>query len=245
MLTRRGQIHRFETAQDISGAVIRFGDELLHARPGSPSDPARLFSERGVLTLDVPPEESEHLDAVIRALAAESRRPADAHSTDIHRHLLMTPLSWAERRRMRAPSTRPETPADLRLARLFAETLERDFPRHHDVGHYARHLHVSTGALWRALSRATGHPPRTLITERVMVEAARLLRFTDMPVGAVAERVGVKNRLYFSRVPQSLRRGAPRLPGTPPRHGRHRRLTAPHGAPCAPSPATAVRRRVP
>lgn len=225
--------------------MIRFGDELLHARPGSPSDPARLFSERGVLTLDVPPEESEHLDAVIRALAAESRRPADAHSTDIHRHLLMTPLSWAERRRMRAPSTRPETPADLRLARLFAEPLERDFPRHHDVGHYARHLHVSTGALWRALSRATGHPPRTLITERVMVEAARLLRFTDMPVGAVAERVGVKDRLYFSRVPQSLRRGAPRLPGTPPRHGRHRRLTAPHGAPCAPSPATAVRRRVP
>jgi AraC family transcriptional regulator, transcriptional activator of pobA len=33
----------------------------------------------------------------------------------------------------------------------------------------------------------------------VMLEAARLLRFTDMQVGEIAFRVGLDDQLYFSR----------------------------------------------
>ncbi|RPK57789.1 HTH-type transcriptional activator RhaS [Streptomyces sp. ADI96-02] len=198
MLTGRGQIHRFEMARNLFGAVIRFGGELLHG-PGSLPDFGHLFVGHGILTVDVPPPDTERLDAVVRALAAETRQAVEAHSTDVHRYLLMTLLAWAERWSVQDPFLRHEAPADIRLARRFADVLERDFTRHHDVGHYARELDVSSGTLWRALSRARGRPPRTLITERVMLEAARLLRFTDMPVGAISEKVGVQDQLYFSR----------------------------------------------
>jgi AraC-like DNA-binding protein len=77
--------------------------------------------------------------------------------------------------------------------------LERDFARHHDVGHYADALRVPSAALSRALSNVTGRATKQQIADRVMVEAARLLRFTDLTVGEIAHRVGLDDQLYFSR----------------------------------------------
>ena len=54
-------------------------------------------------------------------------------------------------------------------------------------------------ALSRALSEVTGRSTKELVTDRVMLEAARLLRFTDETVGEVAHRVGFADPLYFSR----------------------------------------------
>ncbi|MFJ5646149.1 AraC family transcriptional regulator [Streptomyces sp. NPDC093223] len=209
MLTGKGQMHLFERAESLSGAVIRFSGELLHDESGSSSDPGRLFTGRGASVVEVPGDETERLDAVVRALESEARRVADTQSMDINRYLLMTVVSWAERWNLR---DRPpgERPAELALSSRFNEVLERDFTRHHDVRHYARELGVTPSALWRAVSRTTGHPPRALITERVMLEAVRLLRFTAMPIGEVAARVGVRDSLYFSRAFKARYGEAPR-----------------------------------
>ena len=53
--------------------------------------------------------------------------------------------------------------------------------------------------LSRALSAVTGRGTKELVTERRMLEAARLLRFTDLSVGEVAFRAGFGDQLYFSR----------------------------------------------
>jgi AraC-like DNA-binding protein len=54
-------------------------------------------------------------------------------------------------------------------------------------------------ALARTLSGLTGRSTKELVTERVMVEAARQLRYTDLTVGEIAFRVGFTDPLYFSR----------------------------------------------
>jgi AraC-like DNA-binding protein len=58
---------------------------------------------------------------------------------------------------------------------------------------------VPPAVLSRALSHVTGRATKELVTDRVMVEAARLLRFTDLTIGEVAFRVGFGDQLYFSR----------------------------------------------
>lgn len=50
-----------------------------------------------------------------------------------------------------------------------------------------------------ALSQVVGKPTKELVTERVMLEAARLLRFTDRTVGQVAWQTGFSDQLYVSR----------------------------------------------
>jgi AraC family transcriptional regulator, transcriptional activator of pobA len=88
---------------------------------------------------------------------------------------------------------------DLRLYRRFADALERDYARHHDAPHYADQLAVPQAALSRALVTMTGRTTKELITDRRMLEAARLLRFSELGVGEVGYRAGYGDQLYFSR----------------------------------------------
>jgi AraC family transcriptional activator of pobA len=198
-LIRRGQVHVFERATDVDAAVIRFGDELLYEGPAR-ANPVWLVGATGFRTLTVPDGEAQRVESIVDALLAETRRPFDARSVDLYRHLLFTLLLWAERwydgARGRAPS---RDDAGVELYRRFAQVLERDFARHRGVGHYADALGVPAALLARVLSQTTGRTTKVLIMERVMLEAARLLRFTDMQVGEIAFRVGLGDQLYFSR----------------------------------------------
>ena len=196
----RGQVHVFEEGEALDGAVVRFSEETL-AEPGARrGTPEWLLAGRGGRTVVVPRGEHARLDALIDALGAELQRPADEHSPELQRHLLSTILLWIERW---YDATRTERravdDAEVQLHRRFTRLLEDDFAAHHDAAHYADALAVPPAALSRALSQVTGRATKDLILDRVMLEAARLLRFTDLTVGEVARRVGYDDPLYFSR----------------------------------------------
>jgi AraC family transcriptional activator of pobA len=198
-LIGRGQVHVFERARDLFGAVVRFGPELLH-EGGSRSDPGWLLGSRGARTVEVPPSEAAALEATVASLAAESQRRLDASGLDVQRHLLSVLLLWVERwYDATRTERRDDDDADVQLYRRFDRVLERDFARHHDAGHYADALAVPPAHLSRALAQVTGRTTKQLITDRVMLEAARLLAFTDLTVGEVAFRAGFEDQLYFSR----------------------------------------------
>jgi AraC family transcriptional activator of pobA len=198
----RGQVHVFERGEDLDGAVVRFREEALGggAEGTRRGTPAWLLAGRGGRTVAVPPGEAPRLDALVDALGAEAARPPDEHSAEVQRHLLATALLWIERW-YDASRTERRAADDLevQLHRRFTRRLEEDFARHHDAAHYADALGVPPAALSRALTQVTGRATKDLILDRVMLEAARLLRFTDLTVGEVAHAVGFDDPLYFSR----------------------------------------------
>jgi AraC family transcriptional activator of pobA len=199
-LIGRGQVHVFEEASALSGAVVRFGDELLHEGPSARASPGWLLGGRGSRTVVVPRADAPRLEAVIDTLAAEARRPPDACSIDLQRHFLSGLLLWLERwYDASRTQQRDADDADLQLYRRFLPVLERDFARHHEAGHYADVLRVPPAVLSRTLASVTGRGTKELVTDRVMLEAARLLRFSDLSVGEVAFRAGFADPLYFSR----------------------------------------------
>jgi len=199
-LIGRGQVHVFEHGSDLHGAVVRFGDDILLDDIGRAAPAAWLLAARGDRTVEVPAGDAVHLDALIAAVAAESARPPDACSGDVERHLLSAVLLWIERWYDAARIEHPEADdAQVRVHRRFSEQLERDYVRHHDSAHYAEALAMPAAALSRALAQITGQTTKELVTARVMLEARRLLRFTDLAIGEVAHRVGFSDPLYFSR----------------------------------------------
>jgi AraC family transcriptional activator of pobA len=199
-LIGRGQVHVFERAQGVSGAVIRFGGELLYGDATASANPSWLAGIRVAHKVGVPAEDVPRLESIIRTLAEETRRPADSCSVDLQRHLLAVLLLWVERWFEATQTERRDADdPELTMYRAFVEVLERDFARHHAAGYYADALRVPQAALSRALAHVTGRTTKELVTDRRMLEAARLLRFTNMTVGEVGYRAGFEDQLYFSR----------------------------------------------
>jgi AraC family transcriptional activator of pobA len=195
----RGQVHVFRRAEGLHGGIVRFTDELLEG--GGGRIPAGwLLAGRGGRTVAVPEGDERSLAGILAALAAEARRPPDPYAADVQRNLVTTLLLWLERWYDGSRAERRDADdADVQLHRRFTRRLEQDFGRHHDAAHYADALAVPPAVLSRTLARLTGRSTKELVTDRVMLEAARLLRFTDLTVGEVAHRVGFDDPLYFSR----------------------------------------------
>ncbi len=195
----RGKVHQFIHAEDLRGAVLRFTDAVLHG--GSERIATGwLLAGRGGRTIAVPEEACDTMTPLFRAIAEETERPPDPYGADVVRHLIATVLLFTERWYDAGRGERRDADdADVQLLRRFTEQLERDFASHHDARHYADALALPGPALSRTLSQLTGRSTKELVTERVMVEAARLLRYTDLTVGQIAHRVGFSDPLYFSR----------------------------------------------
>jgi AraC family transcriptional regulator, transcriptional activator of pobA len=199
-LIGRGQVHVFECAEGVEGAVVRFGEELLFGGTEQRVVPGWLLAGRCGRSVPVPAEEMERLDAVIEALRAEVGRSPDAQSVELRLQLVSVILLWIERwYEGSRTEQRAADEEDVQLLRRFVSRLESDYANHHDAAHYADTLAVPPAALSRALNRATGSSTKELVTDRVMVEAARLLRFSDLTAQQIAHRVGFSDPLYFSR----------------------------------------------
>jgi AraC family transcriptional regulator, transcriptional activator of pobA len=206
----RGQVHVFERAQGVSGAVIRFGGELLYGDATASANPSWLAGIRVAHKVGVPAEDVPRLESIIRSLSDETRRPADSCSVDVQRHLLAVLLLWVERWFEATQTERRDADdPELTMYRAFVDVLERDFARHHLASYYADALRVPQAALSRALAHVTGRTTKELVTDRRMLEAARLLRFTNMGVGEVGYRAGFEDQLYFSRAFKRATREAP------------------------------------
>jgi AraC family transcriptional activator of pobA len=199
-LIGRGQVHVFERGSHIFGASVNFGEELLADRSVTRAHPGWLLDPYVPRTVPVPSADVPHLEGIHAALAAETSRPLDSRSIDVQRHLLATLLLWVERWYQDAPTGKGcADDADAEVYARFLSLLDRDFARRHDTSYYASTLAVSTAGLSRALTRVSGRTAKELITDRVMIEAARLLRFTGLAVSEVAVQVGFHDQFYFSR----------------------------------------------
>jgi len=200
-LIGRGQVHLFARAEGVSGAVVRFAEQLVHGTAAGRANPSWLLGGCGGRIVRVPEDEVAGLESTIAVLASESDRPLDERSAELQRHLLTVLLLWVERWYDDADPGERNEPNDaaVRLYRRFARVLERDFATHHDAGHYADALAVPPAALSQALTQASGRSTKEHVTDRVMIEAARLLRFSDRPVSAIAHLTGFSDPLYFSR----------------------------------------------
>jgi AraC family transcriptional activator of pobA len=202
-LIAKGQVHQFQRAEGVSGIVVRFDDDWLGGSR------RWLFGGGACTALSVPPEDAARFDALLDLLRAEVEDPAGPESADLRRHLLAAVLLWAQRWREAQLEDRGATGTDVQLHREFLELLERDFARSHEARHYAAELGVTTGTLSRVLTKLTGQPTKQLILDRVLLEAARLLRFSDLSIKEIAARLGFSDQFAFSKAFKRRRGEAP------------------------------------
>ncbi|MEF2277286.1 AraC family transcriptional regulator [Deinococcus sp. YIM 134068] len=191
-LIARGQVHAFREMRELNGYAVAFTEALLGG-----TDHLLFNHARGDRTFAAPPEVQAAAEGVLALAAREYERVGESSDFSLLRPLTEALLVLVRRAVAAAPGDL--APAEARLAERFLELLERDFAAHHDVGHYAGGLNVSAKHLSRATNAALGRGAKALIQDRVLLEARRLLSFTDLSVKEVTARVGFADPFGFSR----------------------------------------------
>jgi len=195
-----GQVHTWEEKQPLEGFILSFEPALLFSQYNRPSrllheltqwsntcaDQVHLAEDaRGALRQrfeDLAREfcgNEEFRDEMLRAQVTElviwlHRISAGPGAIEFQEHL--------------AP-----------LTGRFLSLLEKSEGKFYKTDHYLSALSVSSRALTNAVLSETGKSPSVWIRDRTLLEARRLLTYTDLTVSEIAYRLNFRNVSYFVR----------------------------------------------
>ena len=93
------------------------------------------------------------------------------------------------------PSLRDER---IDIFRKFNLLVEGNYFKEHSVQFYADALHKSPKTLANTFLLYNRKTPQQMIQERIIIEAKRLLGYTDKPVKQVTYELGFEDPAYFS-----------------------------------------------
>jgi AraC-like DNA-binding protein len=175
-----------ELPSQMQGLELRLPAE---AQLGLPADPFHLR----IISIEAQASLTSHLERIERELAAGA--PAMDRAILAYGLLIS---AWMERELTRAEGAILRERGH-RLAELFGTMMEARFRSGRGIADYAEELQVTPTHLSRICREAAGRPAHALLTERIMHEARRLLRDTDMPAREVAETLGFSSAAYFTR----------------------------------------------
>ena len=176
---------------------------LLPAKSGVVLDELPLFQASGHPVFQVPEPEWTELNAIFQKMGRELAS-AYPYKYDLLRTYVLE-LIHAGQKLQPVPAGQPALTASARIASLFAELLERQFPLQasqrlqlRTPADYADCLAVHVNHLNKVLKEQTGRSTTELIGSRVAQEAKRLLRQPAQSVAEVADSLGFAETASFS-----------------------------------------------
>ncbi|MPS64101.1 MAG: AraC family transcriptional regulator [Chryseobacterium sp.] len=89
---------------------------------------------------------------------------------------------------------------ELDVFRDFSRHLEIHFRKKHNVADYADLLHIAPKTLTHKFKSLNLESPNQFIINRILLEAKRLLFYTDKPVKEIAYDLGYEDPAYFNRL---------------------------------------------
>ncbi len=197
-----GQVHHFDGKSRHKGIIMKFCTDFLRDEKADEdifikynvfnafdSTPFCIISDSRI---------ASELSAVIRKMEVEQQQSSSFGHLDMLRSLVKIFLITVQRygKREDALPLNAFKPSH-RLFVLFRRALEKDFNRLHTVKNYAEMLNVSTKTLSNSVSECSDKPPLTFINDRIILEAKRLLRFTDLMIKEIAYWLGYEDPSYF------------------------------------------------
>lgn len=81
----------------------------------------------------------------------------------------------------------------------FNDLIEKNYKSHHNVEYYAKTMGVATKSLTAKVNRNIGKNVREIIQDRCILEAKRLLSYSDLSVSEIALELGYEDPNYFTR----------------------------------------------
>jgi AraC family transcriptional activator of pobA len=193
--------HAFDFAPGTSGWVLSISVELLDdpRLAAADRDFLRAGTSAAVATLAGAPDRAALIDALFRHIAARevhSQVPVNAATCASVSLLLALGVEMVQR------DDAAGQPVESNRRELFRRFMGLVGKRHREdwsVPRYADALGCSQATLSRVCREFGRRSPAQLIIARRLIEARRLLTFTDASVARIADALGYRDPAYFAR----------------------------------------------
>lgn len=195
-----GQVHEFDDTRTQEGCVMKVCHKLLNEQ----QDTDLAYLKYNVFNADSLPyyrvDESyfSRIDALIQAIEEENRNVGTIGHEDYMRSLVRMLIITIERgsQGYDNPVLSP-TKTSHKTFLAFRQQIEQNFRQLHTVKDYANLLGVSTKTLTNYVAECSPLSPLELINGRIILEAKRLLRYSNLMIKETAFHLGFEDPSYF------------------------------------------------
>ena len=196
-----GQVHHFDVKEGYEGLTIKMCTDFMHDDDSSDgvfmkyttfhtSDTAPYFT--------VDDAAAKVLSDIVGKMEEEACHTGEFGNTDILKSLLCIFLVKIQRHGKRENLVRldVQNPAH-QLFIQFRKMVELEYDSLHTVQEYADRLDMAVRTLNRSVNLCSGKAPLSFINDRIILEAKRLVRYSNMMFKEIAFELGYDDPSYF------------------------------------------------
>jgi AraC-like DNA-binding protein len=204
LVSHPSQTEQFDVQSAWDGWLVLFRPEFLFSRGNARE---RVTAEVNLVALlaglpahlRLAEPEFKLIRGMLERMHEDSRSDGPPQEVNaLLRHQLCALLLRLARVQRRQEQSRPAVaPLELQRFQRFRDMVEQSFRRWHHVGAYANALGCTEKTLTRAAMAVVGSTAKAFITDRVALEAKRLLVHTTLQVGAIAVDLGFQDASNF------------------------------------------------
>ncbi len=189
-----GLIHGFAFSPRVSGHIVTSASAYLNACLAG--DVSLPVTESLALGLDRSWRKEFRFwaERLMRELVWQA--PLRSAAIEVSFRALLISLARLLALRQTAPA---DAPGARHVLARFRALVEKNFRDNRPLSDYLDRLKVSEAQLRYACAKAGETAPAQIILARRMIEAKRMLIYSDLPVAACGERLGFADPAYFSR----------------------------------------------
>lgn len=209
-----GQVHHFGDLSRCDGWMLIFRSEVLPSRSAGTARVSEIEAMKQLEELPgkrlLPAAAQPAVAEAFERMASDSRRPAARAVNELLRRQLEA-LVIRLQIDTSPSSEAPVEPALLQRFRRYRALVEREFERWHSVSLYAQELGCSKKSLSRAAHAVSDCGAKAILTNRIVLEAKRLLAHSLLPVASIGYEIGFSepsNFVKFFRRETGLTPGA-------------------------------------
>jgi AraC family transcriptional activator of pobA len=197
---RPGQVVTLKVSTHCKGICIGFSEvfcqEQVHTQAGCKGI---LFQPPDHLPMiQIPSKQLGEFNGFLEAMRKELTVSAVGQKEMLATYLRLLLISAS---RIKSTSIRSEvlSDADFELKTRFTELVEEHYKSLHSVSDYAKMLGISSKSISKRFHQLHAGKPSDIIKNRIVLEAKRLLSFSDLSVKEIGFELGFNDPGYFSR----------------------------------------------
>lgn len=196
-----GQVHQWLLSKDVKGYILFFTkDFFLHDFNTSRLTRFPFFNS----TFSTPHFKlNENQTAAIllkyQAMCSEykDRKPDYQEMIRMYLNAMLLELSrfYSEKK-----LSNYSLPYDIVQLKKFEALIDKYFKLHRPLSCYAERMHISERQLSYLCKKTLNKKPSEMMTERIILEAKRLIIHSSMSISAISEELNYSNSSYFIRL---------------------------------------------